>query len=211
MQVPNAGVFNGAFSRNTSVEIEQLLKLFFEGDAQDQGELGGWAELPRLNRADGIAGNADQLCQLRLRQSLFGAGLLQAVFQDEPLIHVRPYLPRAYSTVSPIIVQPKASSGTSSHFLRERMKLTSAAEKPVPEYTIQSAVLLRPKTSFSVYDSTMARSMAMLPPTAKLSRWSWRYFSSPFLFSCLLLARISSLFIMALRSLTSFLVIIIAK
>ena len=60
-------------------EIEQLLELFIQGDAQKQGQFCGGVELPRFDGADGLAGNAHHRRQFSLRELLLGAGGFQIV------------------------------------------------------------------------------------------------------------------------------------
>ena len=55
-------------SRSLSFKVKQLLKFPLQGDAKDQRELGRGVELPRLDGADGIAGDAHQPRQLGLGQ-----------------------------------------------------------------------------------------------------------------------------------------------
>ena len=61
-------------------EREQLLKFLVKRNAQDQRQLGGGAELPRLDGADGISGHAHQLRQRRLTELSLNPGFLDAVF-----------------------------------------------------------------------------------------------------------------------------------
>ena len=68
---------------NFSLKIEQFLELLVQGDAENQRQLGGGIELPRLNGADGVAGHAHQLRQLGLGQPLLRPGHLQPVFQNQ--------------------------------------------------------------------------------------------------------------------------------
>ena len=72
---------------NFSLKIEQFLELLVQGDAENQRQLGGGIELPRLNGADGVAGHAHQLRQLGLGQPLLRPGHLQPVFQDQLIVH----------------------------------------------------------------------------------------------------------------------------
>ena len=63
-----------------SLKIKQFLEFFIERDAQNQSEFGRRVELTRFDRADRVAGYANQLRQRGLRQLLFAARLFQAVF-----------------------------------------------------------------------------------------------------------------------------------
>ena len=71
------------------IKIKQVLKFLIEGDAQHQGQLGGGIELPRLDRADGVAGHAHHVGQLALGQARGDTRLLEAVAQDQGIIHER--------------------------------------------------------------------------------------------------------------------------
>ena len=73
--------------RHDDLEVEQLLELLVEGDAEHEGELGGWVELPRFYGADGIAGHANHLGELGLRQPRLCAGLLEIVLQNQLVFH----------------------------------------------------------------------------------------------------------------------------
>src|SRR5699024_1427902 len=77
------------------VKIKQLLELFVKRDAEDQGQFGGGVDLPRLDRADGVAGDAHHGGQLRLGQPRRSARLLQTVFEHKLRFHgyaaLKPY------------------------------------------------------------------------------------------------------------------------
>ena len=60
-------------------EVEQVLELLVQSDADDQGELCRRAELARLYGADRVAGYANHLGELRLREPPFGTRLLEAI------------------------------------------------------------------------------------------------------------------------------------
>ena len=68
-------------------EIEQLLELFVQGDAQKQGQFCGGVELASLDGADGLAGNAHHRRQFSLRELLLGAGGFQIVEQNQLVVH----------------------------------------------------------------------------------------------------------------------------
>ena len=68
-------------------EVEQFLKFFVQGDAQHQGQLGGGVELPGFNGADGIAGHAYQLRQGGLGEAPLRPGVLEAVLQNQLVVH----------------------------------------------------------------------------------------------------------------------------
>ena len=68
-------------------EIEQLLELFVQGDAEDQSQLRRGAELAGFDGADGIAGHTHHLGQSRLGELSLGAGFFDAVFQDQLVVH----------------------------------------------------------------------------------------------------------------------------
>lgn len=62
-------------------EIEQLLKFFVEGYAQNERELCRRVELPRFYARYGIARNADELRKFTLRQPRFLPFFLYSVFK----------------------------------------------------------------------------------------------------------------------------------
>lgn len=62
-----------------SVEIEDVLKFFLQGDAQHQRQLGRGVELAGFDGADGVAGDAHHLGQVGLGEFLFRPDLFQAV------------------------------------------------------------------------------------------------------------------------------------
>ena len=52
----------------SSLKIEQFLKFFIQGDAENQRQLGRRIELASFDGADGVARDADHLRQRRLRE-----------------------------------------------------------------------------------------------------------------------------------------------
>ena len=68
-------------------EVEQLFKLLVQGDAQNQCQLCGGGEVSRLDGADGVAGHAHQFRQRRLTELSLNPGFLDAVFQDQLVVH----------------------------------------------------------------------------------------------------------------------------
>lgn len=69
------------------VKIKQLLKLPFQGNAQNQRKLCRGIKLPGLDGADGVPGHAHHLRQLALGEPLLASGLLQAVLQYQLVVH----------------------------------------------------------------------------------------------------------------------------
>ena len=66
----------------------QLLELLVQRDADDQRQLGGGVELPGLDGADRVPGDAHQLGELRLRQALFLADPGQVIVQYQSVVHI---------------------------------------------------------------------------------------------------------------------------
>lgn len=82
------GNFPRAFSDSAcSVKIEQIFEFLIQCNTQNESQFSGRVKLPGFDRADRIAGYADQRSKLRLGQLFFAARLLQAVFQNQFVVH----------------------------------------------------------------------------------------------------------------------------
>ena len=60
-------------------KIEEVFEFFVQGDAEDQGQLGGGTELAGLDGTDGVPGDANHLRKLSLGKSGAGAGFLYMI------------------------------------------------------------------------------------------------------------------------------------
>ena len=84
--LPRAVVVYGLWE---SGEVEEVFEAAVEGGAEDEGELGGGAELAGLDGADGVAGDADEFGELALGEALLCTDVLQVVFQYKGVVHGR--------------------------------------------------------------------------------------------------------------------------
>ena len=66
-----------------SIEIEQILELLVESDAQDEGQLRRRVEQARLDGRYGLPRHAHEAREFKLRQPRLRAGGLKAVLQLE--------------------------------------------------------------------------------------------------------------------------------
>ena len=57
------------------IKIEEIFKLFIQGNTQDKSQFSGGAELSGFNGTDRISGYADHISQLLLRQFSFRPSL----------------------------------------------------------------------------------------------------------------------------------------
>ena len=70
-----------------SFKVKEVLKFLIQRDAEDQGQFCGGIELSRFDGTDGIAGNTDHFCQLRLGEPGLRPHVLYSVFQYQFVVH----------------------------------------------------------------------------------------------------------------------------